>query len=161
MAKNSAGLLLYRNSAKSFEVFLVHPGGPFWSRRDEGSWSIPKGEFTEGENPLEAAKREFREETGLGVDGQFEELHPVSQPGGKTVYAWAVEGDLDVSAIRSNNFSIEWPPKSGKIENFPEVDRGAWFNFDLARRKMLKGQIALLDQLQQKLGDKIRNISEP
>jgi predicted NUDIX family NTP pyrophosphohydrolase len=151
MPKKSAGLLLYRNAGDGVEVFLVHPGGPFWAKKDEGAWSIPKGEFVEDEDAMAAAKREFHEETGLSIDGKLEELKPVKQPSGKIVYAWAVEGDVDASAVRSNKFSMEWPPGSGKVREFPEVDRGGWFDFVLARKKILKGQMPLLEQLQERL----------
>ncbi len=151
MAQKSAGLLLYRKVSGSLEVFLVHPGGPFWAKKDEGAWSIPKGEIAEGEDALEAAKREFREETGFAVDGTFEALEPVKQAGGKTVYAWSIEGEVDASAIRSNTFSMEWPPRSGKMREFAEVDRGGWFDLAAARTKILKGQMPLLDQLQKKM----------
>ena len=150
MPKKSAGLLLYRRADQGIEVFLVHPGGPFWSKKDDGAWSIPKGEFAEGEDGLKAAKREFREETGSEIDGKFEALEPVTQPGGKIVYAWCVEADIDASAIRSNTFSMEWPPRSGKSREFPEVDRGEWFDLAAARRKILKGQISLVEQLQRR-----------
>ncbi|HEY2546621.1 MAG TPA: NUDIX domain-containing protein [Candidatus Acidoferrum sp.] len=152
MAKKSAGVLLYRGEGNAVEVFLVHPGGPFWAKKDDGAWSIPKGEFTDGEEPVEAAKREFREETGFGVEGAFEALEPVRQPSGKIVYAWSVKGDVDASAIHSNTFSMEWPPGSGKMQEFPEVDRGGWFDLALARRKILKGQLPVLEQFQRKLG---------
>ena len=148
MPKKSAGLLLYRQSGKSVEVFLVHPGGPFWIRKDDGAWSIPKGEFADGEDTLEAAKREFKEETGFDVEGEFEAMLPIKQSGGKLVYAWAVQGDMDASAIRSNSFSMEWPPGSGQIQDFPEVDRGSWFDLNSAKRKILKSQLELLEQLQ-------------
>lgn len=138
-------------------MFLVHPGGPFWAKKDDGAWSIPKGEFLEDEEPLAAAKREFEEETGLSaaaMDGKFEPLQPVRQPSGKMVYAWAVRGDADASAIRSNTFSIELPKGSGKLREFPEVDRAAWFYLAEARRKILKGHAPLLDQLEKMLRDK-------
>jgi predicted NUDIX family NTP pyrophosphohydrolase len=151
MPKQSAGILLYRNTSDRVEVFLVHPGGPFWARKDEGAWSIPKGEFAEDENPLAAARREFQEETGFSIDGTFKELKPVRQPGGKTVFAWAVEGDIDSSAIRSNHFSMEWPRSSGKTQSFPEVDRGGWFDLDVAKTKILKGQVGFLEQLERAL----------
>jgi predicted NUDIX family NTP pyrophosphohydrolase len=157
MSKKSAGLLLYRNSGKFTEVLLVHPGGPFWMKKDDGAWSIPKGEIAEGEATLEAAKREFREETGFSVEGEFQELDPIRQTGGKTVYAWAIQFDLDVTALHSNSFSLEWPPKSGKIQTFPEVDRAAWFDLDQARRKILKGQMGLLDQFAETHGNKAEN----
>lgn len=152
MPKQSAGVLLYRKAGSLLEVFLVHPGGPFWTKKDDGAWSIPKGEFGDGEDPLAAAKREFHEETGLAIDGAFKPLQPVKQPGGKTVHAWSVEvADLDASSIRSNTFSMEWPPRSGKTREFPEVDRAAWFDLATARKKILLGQLPLLDQLQQKV----------
>jgi len=131
------------------EVFLVHPGGPFWAKKDDGAWSIPKGEFSEHEDPLGAAKREFREETGFEVAGEFQPLEPVRQPSGKIVYAWAARGDIAAGAIESNTFSMEWPPGSGRMQDFPEVDRAEWFPVDVARRKILKGQLALLNQLEQ------------
>ncbi len=148
MSKNSAGILMYRVEDGQTEVLLVHPGGPFWSRRDERAWSIPKGEFSEDEGALEAAKREFQEETGLRIEGDFRSLYPAKQAGGKTIYAWAVRGDADVTAFRSNMFSLEWPRGSGRIRKFPEVDRAAWFNFEEARRRILKGQVVFLDQLE-------------
>jgi predicted NUDIX family NTP pyrophosphohydrolase len=151
MAKKSAGLLMYREVADSVEVFLVHPGGPFWAKKDDGAWSIPKGELDEEEDALEAAKREFQEETGFEVNGGFEALEPVKQAGGKIIYAWAIEGDVDSSAMRSNNFSMEWPPGSKKIREFPEVDRGGWFALATARQKILTGQSPLLDELLRKL----------
>lgn len=151
MAKHSAGLLLYRQKRGQTEIFLVHPGGPFWARKDEGSWSIPKGELEESEDPLEAAQREFREETGSSVTGEFLRLASVRQPSGKIVHAWAVEGDFDPATIQSNTFSMEWPRASGKMANFPEVDRAEWFSFERASRQILKGQRPFLDQLQQLL----------
>ena len=144
--KASAGLLLYR-LRDGLEVFLIHPGGPFWSKRDFGAWSVPKGEFTAGDDPLHAAKREFTEETGFVIDGEFRRLAPVKQSGGKLVHAWAIEADCDASRARSNLFSVEWPPKSGRMQQFPEVDRAEWFAVDEARRRINKGQVALLDQL--------------
>lgn len=148
MPRKSAGLLLYRRLKSKVEVFLVHPGGPYWAKKDDGIWSIPKGEFSEDEEPLTAAQREFKEETGFSITGQFHPLNPVTQPGGKTVYAWAVEGDVDAAAINSNTFSVQWPPGSVKIQQFPEADRADWFTIDVARQKILKGQIGLLDQLE-------------
>jgi len=133
------------------EVFLVHPGGPFWARKDAGAWSIPKGEFEEGDDPLEAAKREFLEETGSPVGGGFQALAPVRLKSGKTIHAWAVEGDIDAAAIRSNLFSMEWPPGSGRQQAFPEVDRGGWFGVAEARRKLQDGQLGLLDELASQL----------
>ena len=149
-AKVSAGILLYRLSANGPEVFLVHPGGPFWAKRDLGAWSVPKGELDGDEDMLEAAKREFREETGAQVDGNFIELTPLRQPSGKMVHAWAVEGDADASSITSNTFSMEWPPHSGESREFPEVDRAEWFTLTEARDKLLPGQRPLLDELIQK-----------
>ena len=147
MAKRSAGLLLYRTQHGAIEVFLVHPGGPFWTKKDEGAWTIPKGEIDAGEDPLAAAIREFAEETGTMLQGDFRPLPAIRQAGGKTVLAWALVGDLDAAAIRSNEFEMEWPPKSGKRRRFPEVDRAQWFTLDEARRKINKAQIALLAAL--------------
>ena len=145
--KNSAGILLHRLRGSGIEVFLVHPGGPFWAKKDAGAWSIPKGEFEAGQDPLEAAKREFKEETGFAVEGNFIELTPVKQPGGKVVYAWAVMGDCEAESIKSNTFSLEWPPRSGKRKEFPEVDRAGWFTPEVAREKILKGQLNFLEEL--------------
>lgn len=144
--------MVYRPSKTEPEVFLVHPGGPYWAKKDEGAWSVPKGEFTEGEDALEAARREFREETGFDIDGRFIELTPLKQPSGKVIYVWAVEGNLDAGAVRSNTFSMEWPPKSGTLQEFPEVDRGGWFSIEKAREKLLPGQRGFLDELQKILG---------
>ncbi len=149
--KNSAGILLHRLRGSGIEVFLVHPGGPFWATKDAGAWSIPKGEFEAGEDPLEAAKREFKEETGFAVEGNFIELTPVKQPGGKVVYAWAVMGDCEAESIKSNTFSLEWPPRSGKRKEFPEVDRAGWFTPEVAREKILKGQLNFLEELKRKI----------
>ena len=148
--KTSAGILLYRIVENNLEVFLVHPGGPFWAKKDEGAWSIPKGLFEEGEDPLEAAKREFKEETGFSILGEFMALTPLKQPSGKVVYAWAVEGDIDAASIKSNTFMMEWPPKSGKEQEFPEVDKGGWFDILQAKEKLLKGQHGFLDELSNK-----------
>jgi predicted NUDIX family NTP pyrophosphohydrolase len=153
MPRRSAGLLCYRRVSGSLEVLLVHPGGPFWSRRDDGAWTIPKGEVLDDEAPLEAAVREFREETGHKPDGTFVALEPIRQTGGKLVLAWAFEGDLDPSSISSNTFSIEWPPRSGRHRTFPEVDRAAWFPVSRARTKILSGQVGLLDQLESRLAE--------
>jgi predicted NUDIX family NTP pyrophosphohydrolase len=147
MSKMSAGLLLFREVSNNLEVLLVHPGGPFWAKKDDGAWSIPKGEFGDGEDPLAAARREFEEELGAVVDGEFIPLDAVKQPGGKVVHAWAVRGDFDLSGLRSNTFSMEWPPRSGRQREFPEVDRAGWFGIDGARTKILKGQAPLLDRL--------------
>jgi len=148
MPKISAGLLLYRKTGGALEVFLVHPGGPFWARKDEGAWSVPKGEFDKGEDALDAAQREFQEETGMAAKGEFHPLKSLRQSGGKMVYAWAVQFDLDAAAVRSNTFSMEWPPRSGKTQEFPEIDRAGWFRIDEARRKILKSQLDLLEQLE-------------
>ena len=145
--KTSAGILLYRRKGKDLQVFLVHPGGPFWAKKDLGAWSLPKGEFADGEDPLAAAKREFTEETGFPIDGNFRALRPLRQPSGKTIYAWAVEGDCDPEALRSNTFEMEWPPKSGRRQEFPEVDRAAWFSIDEARDQIIAGQAPFLDEL--------------
>jgi predicted NUDIX family NTP pyrophosphohydrolase len=147
MSKESAGLLLFRQTAPGIEVLLVHPGGPFWAKKDDGAWSIPKGEFADGEEPLAAAKREFEEELGTAVEGEFIALDSLKQPGGKLVFAWAVRAELDPARLKSNTFSIEWPPKSGKQRTFPEVDKAAWFPIDAARTKILKGQAEFLDRL--------------
>jgi len=147
MAKESAGLLFFRRRAGALEVLLVHPGGPFWARRDLGAWSIPKGEVLAGEDPLAAARREAREETGLRAAGPFVPLGAVRQRGGKRVAAWAVEGDFDPAALRSGRFEMEWPPRSGRRQSFPEVDRAAWFGLDEARARILPGQRPLLDAL--------------
>jgi predicted NUDIX family NTP pyrophosphohydrolase len=151
MAKKSAGILLYREASGVIEVLLVHPGGPFWAEKDEGAWSIPKGEFGDDEPPFAAAKREFAEETGVMLEGEGIALEPVRQPGGKIVYAWAIQHDCDPSGLKSNTFSVEWPPKSGHVQEFREVDRAAWFTIEKAARKILKGQAPLLDQLESKL----------
>jgi predicted NUDIX family NTP pyrophosphohydrolase len=153
MAKTSAGILLFRRRANSVEVFLVHPGGPYWARKDAGAWSIPKGEVEAGEDLLTGAKREFAEETGVTVEGSLAPLEPVTQAGGKIVHAWAVEGDTDAATIRSNTFSLEWPPGSGKAREFPEVDRAGWFDLAAAREKINKGQRGLLEQLAGLMGD--------
>lgn len=147
MAKESAGLLLYRRRDGALEVFLAHPGGPFWKNKDAGAWTIPKGEIEPGEDALAAAIREFGEETGATLAGNFRALAPIRQPGGKRVRAWAIEGDLDPATLVSNDFEMEWPPRSGKRARFPEVDSGAWFALDDARSRINKGQAALLDAL--------------
>ena len=154
MARRSAGILLYRRRGDGVEVLLVHPGGPLWARRDAGAWSIPKGEYTEGEDPLAAALREFEEETGhrLPEDGLLE-LGSLKQRGGKVVSAWAAPGDLDAAAITSNTFTMEWPPRSGRQRAFPEVDRAGWFDPDTARQKLLGAQAVLVDRLLAALGD--------
>jgi predicted NUDIX family NTP pyrophosphohydrolase len=147
----SAGVLLYRLGNAEPEVFLVHPGGPYWRNKDAGAWSIPKGRIEESDDALSAAKREFLEETGSPLSGEFVALLPLRQPSGKLVHAWAVEGDIDAAEIRSNAFSMEWPPRSGKLQEFPEVDRGGWFTLAEARGKILSGQRGFIDQLQARL----------
>jgi predicted NUDIX family NTP pyrophosphohydrolase len=151
MPRKSAGILLYRFQKNGVEVFLVHPGGPFWANKDEGSWSVPKGEYNDDEDALKAAQREFQEETGLSIQGNFIELGEVRQPSGKRVMVWALENDQKVENIRSNTFQLEWPPKSGKMQEFPEVDRGGWFSIPEARQKILKGQFPFLDKLEEKI----------
>ena len=148
MPKLSAGVLLHRARDGVVEVLLAHPGGPFWARKDDGAWSIPKGEYSEGEDPWAAAQREFAEELGLSVPaGRRIDFDPLKQPSGKVVTAFAVEGDLDVTDARSNTFELEWPKGSGRVREFPEVDRVAWFPVAQARAKLLKGQRAFLDRL--------------
>ncbi|HEY3776809.1 MAG TPA: NUDIX domain-containing protein [Rhizomicrobium sp.] len=143
--KRSAGLLLYRRRAATLEFFLVHPGGPYWAKKDAGAWSIPKGLYVEGEEPLVAAKREFAEETGLSVDGDFVALGEFRQPSGKVITAWMVEADCDAGAVMSNLFAMEWPPKSGNTAEFPEVDRAWWFAPEEAVVKILRGQKPILE----------------
>jgi predicted NUDIX family NTP pyrophosphohydrolase len=152
MPKQSAGLLLYRRREGQLEVFLVHPGGPFWQSKDLGAWSIPKGEFTADDDPLEVAKRELLEETGLSVDGPFTPLEPFRQRGGKIVHAWIVESDIEPGDVKSNTFSIEWPPRSGRQQTYPEVDRAEWFSLEAARQKILSSQQPILDQLAKTTG---------
>jgi predicted NUDIX family NTP pyrophosphohydrolase len=152
MAKLSAGLLMYRWRDGDLEVFIVHPGGPFWARKDDGAWSVPKGEYAEGDDPLATALREFSEETGFAVSGELLPLTDIKQPSGKRIKAWALEGDCDATQVKSNLFSMEWPPKSGKTQEFPEVDRAAWFPIETARLKLLKGHVGFLDELAAKLG---------
>ncbi|SRR5712691_2491360 len=150
MPKRSAGLLMYRRRDHGLEVFLVHPGGPLWAKKDFEIWSIPKGEYLDDEPPLRAAKREFEEETGFTADGNFLELGDLRVPSGKIVVAWAFEGDCDPSRLKSNTFSMEWPPRSGRRIEVPEVDRGGWFTIDAARVRILKGQRPFLDRLLEK-----------
>lgn len=157
MAKISAGILLFRRRPTGIEVMLVHPGGPFWAKKDEGAWSIPKGLADEGENLLEAAKREFLEETGVTVEGEFLDLGAHKQPGGKTVVAWACEGDFDPAALTSNKFSLEWPPRSGRVAQFPEVDQAAWYSIDEALEKINKGQRAIVEALVERLDPEAPN----
>lgn len=151
MLKQSAGLLLYRLGEDGLEILLAHPGGPFWAKKDLGAWSIPKGEFLEGEDPLTAARREFAEEIGTRVDGEVLALTPLKQPSRKVVHAFAVEHDLNVERISSNTFELEWPPKSGRKQAFPEVDRAAWFPLAEARRRIQPGQVPILDELSRRL----------
>ncbi|HEY1783523.1 MAG TPA: NUDIX domain-containing protein [Roseiarcus sp.] len=152
MAKISAGILLFRRAPAGVEVLLVHPGGPFWAKKDLGAWSIPKGLADEGEERLGAAKREFLEETGMAAEGDFLDLGGHKQPGGKTIVAWACEGDFDPAALTSNTFSLEWPPRSGKTAEFPEVDKAAFFSLDEALVKINKGQAPILATLVKRLG---------
>ena len=147
MAKRSAGLLLYRRGARGLEVLLVHPGGPFWRAKDQGAWSLAKGEIDPGEEPAACALREFEEETGTRLEGVPVPLGEVRQAGGKTVIGFALEGDLDAGAIRSITFELEWPPRSGRRQSYPEVDRAAWFTLDKAREKLNAAQAAFLDRL--------------
>jgi predicted NUDIX family NTP pyrophosphohydrolase len=149
--RKSAGLLVFRQKNKAIEVFLVHPGGPFWKGKDQGAWSIPKGEFSDGEDPLAVAQREFREETGQAISGDFMALKTVQQKGGKLVHAWAVEGDADADNIVSNTFRQEYPYKSGRWITTPEVDKAAWLGIEEARKKINPAQEAFLDELLQKL----------
>ena len=148
MPKITAGILAYRFRNNEIEVFLVHPGGPFWQNKDEHAWSIPKGEPDPDEELLNTAQREFNEETGLTVQGRFQEMKPVRQSSDKIVHAWAVEAQLDPTNIKSNSFTAEWPPHSGKQQQFPEVDKAEWFPIAIAREKIHKGQIPLLEQLE-------------
>jgi predicted NUDIX family NTP pyrophosphohydrolase len=150
-SRTAAGLLMYRLRAAGVEVLLVHPGGPLWARRDIGAWSIPKGEPEPGEELLGTARREFQEETGLAPEGPFRPLGTVRQRGGKEVAAWCFPGDLDPSEVRSQTFSMEWPPRSGRRADFPEVDRAAWFSLDAARERILPGQVPLLEELERVL----------
>jgi predicted NUDIX family NTP pyrophosphohydrolase len=147
MSKQSAGILLFRRKNHQLEVFLVHPGGPFFRNKDLGAWSIPKGEFLDNEEAIDAARREFFEETGLSVDGDFIALNPVILKSGKKVYAWALEGDIDHENIVSNLFEIEWPPKSGKKQSFPEIDKAAWFDLETAKHKINVAQVAFINEI--------------
>ena len=145
--KTSAGIVLYRKKSSQVEIFLVHPGGPFWKGKDKGAWSIPKGEFTDEEDPLIVAKREFQEETGQTIDGDFKALTPIKQKGGKMVYAWALEGEADADNIVSNTFKQEWPYKSGKWITIPEVDKAGWFTVEEAKEKINAAQVAFIEEL--------------
>jgi predicted NUDIX family NTP pyrophosphohydrolase len=151
--RRSAGILLYRLTGDVAQVLLVHPGGPFWARKDAGVWSLPKGEYDDSEDPLTCALREFEEETGTALDaGEPVELGSITQRGGKVVTAWAVEGDLDADSIRSNTFTMEWPPRSGRSAKFPEVDRAGWFRLEEAREKLNPAQVEFVDRLEEQLG---------
>jgi len=154
MPKVSAGILLYRKKDDVPEVFLVHPGGPFWAGKDLGAWSIPKGLPEKGEDLLAAAQREFQEETGFSLSGKFIPLSPVTAYRGKEIHAWAVEGDADPGKMSSNTFTMEWPPKSGKQQEFPEADRAGWFTIEEAKKKINKGQVRLLEELVKVLAEK-------
>ncbi|OJW82099.1 MAG: NUDIX hydrolase [Bacteroidetes bacterium 46-16] len=151
MAKTSAGILVYRWHKNGPELLLVHPGGPFFARKDKGAWTIPKGELAEDEAPLAAAKREFREELGLQITGDPIPLAPVTQKGGKKVLAWAIKQDIDISSYQSNTFQMEWPPASGKLQEFPEVDKAEWFSVDIAKEKINPAQVAFIEELLEKL----------
>jgi len=152
MPKRSAGLVMYRKRHSAIEVFLVHPGGPFWAKKDWGTWSIPKGEYLDGEEPLAVARREFQEETSFAAQGEFLELGSLQQASGKIVSAWAFEGDCDPAQLKSNTFTIEWPPRSGRHMEVPEVDRGAWCPIEEARLRLLAAQREFLDRLAEKIG---------
>jgi predicted NUDIX family NTP pyrophosphohydrolase len=152
MSKQSAGILLYRFTNKILEVLLVHPGGPFFAKKDLGAWSIPKGELQQGEEPVAAARREFFEEAGGKIAGELQPLTQVQQKNGKVVFAWAVEGDFDVATLVSNNFTIEWPPKSGATREYPEIDSAAWFRAETARQKINPAQIPFINELVSRLG---------
>jgi predicted NUDIX family NTP pyrophosphohydrolase len=151
MPQRSAGILMYKRAGGELRVLLVHPGGPFWAKKDLGAWSIPKGEYAAGEDPLDVARREFEEETGVAPDGDFEALGEIRQASRKIVTAYAVEGDLDVDALVSNRFEIEWPPRTGRLQSFPEVDRAEWFSPERAREKILAAQRPLIDRLIERL----------
>ena len=158
MAKQSAGILLYRLKDSSLEILLVHPGGPFFAKKDLGAWSIPKGEFQDGEDPTEVAKRELQEETGYLVDTSLIPLTEIKQKGGKKVLAWAAEGDFDPSVIKSNTFSLEWPPRSGRMQEFPEVDKAEWFSVSLAKQKINPNQSNFIEELLSKLN--LKDVTE-
>lgn len=146
--KRSAGLLMYRRRGTAVEVLLVHPGGPFWAKKDEGAWSLPKGIIDPGEDELLAAIREFEEETGFTAEGDFIALTPRRQPSGKVISAWAIEGDCDPSAMKSNTFTMEWPPRSGNIAEFPEADRLEWFDIESAKLKIINGQKGFIEEFE-------------
>jgi predicted NUDIX family NTP pyrophosphohydrolase len=148
MTKQSAGILLFKETADGLMVFLVHPGGPYWARKDEGAWSIPKGEYEPGDDPLDAAKREFFEETGVQIEGECRPLPPVRQKSGKVVACWTCQGEVDTTNITSNTFEMEWPPRSGQRRTFSEVDRGEWFTLAQAKSKINPAQAAFLEELE-------------
>lgn len=152
MPKQAAGILLYRRGRAGLEVLLAHPGGPLWARKDAAAWTLPKGQFTDGEMPLDAAKREFEEEMGTAPPGDFQPLGTIKQSSGKIIHAWAAEADFDVSTVKSNLFTMEWPPRSGRNGDFPEVDRAGWFSIEEARVKIIKGQAPFLERLMAMLG---------
>ena len=152
MTKQSAGLIMYRCVDPGIEVLLLHPGGPFWARKDDGAWTIPKGEIESGEEPLEAAKREFQEETGLRADGDFLALRPVRLKSRKIVHAWAFEGDWDTAGLKSITFVMEWPPRSGRSQEYPEADRAEWFSIERAKEKIHSGQLGFLEELERLVG---------
>jgi predicted NUDIX family NTP pyrophosphohydrolase len=152
VARLSAGILVHRFRDEELQVFLVHPGGPFWQKKDDGAWTIPKGEYSPNEDPKTAALREFEEETGQQLQRELSELLTCKLPSGKVLTVWSVEGEVDETALQSNTFEMEWPPKSGRMQEFPEIDRGGWFALDEARRKITKGQLPLLDALSTQLG---------
>jgi predicted NUDIX family NTP pyrophosphohydrolase len=152
--KHSAGVVLHRDGVAGLEVLLVHPGGPFWAKKDLGAWSIPKGEYEPGEDPLACALREFEEETGTRLDAvELVELGTIRQKAGKEVTAWAARGDLDAAAVRSNTFTMQWPPRSGRTQEFPEIDRAEWFALDAARAKLVPAQAELIDRLAERVGN--------
>ena len=155
MVKRSAGILLYRGKGAGLELLLVHPGGPFWAKKDLGAWSIPKGEYQEGEDPLAVARREFEEELGSPAPARDAiELGELAQPSRKLITAYAIEGDFDANTLKSNLFEMEWPPKTGRLQSFPEVDRAQWFTVEEARDKILPGQRPFIDRLLERTGDK-------
>lgn len=149
--RKSAGILLYRKKGQKHQILLVHPGGPFWAHKDEHAWSVPKGIPEKGEDLLQTAKREFKEETGFEVEGDFMPLNPAKYPNGKMVYAYALQDEIDEQQVKSNTIDIEWPPNSGKTINIPEVDKARWFSLDEAKRKIHKGQVAIIENLEKKL----------
>jgi predicted NUDIX family NTP pyrophosphohydrolase len=161
MPKLSAGILLFRRRPEGAEVMLVHPGGPFWAKKDAGAWSIPKGLADEGEDLLEAAKREFCEETGIAVEGEFLDLGAHKQPGGKTIAAWACEADFDTETLKSNTFAMEWPPRSRRTAEFSEVDKAGWYSIDDALMKINKGQTTIIEALAGRLGHKRKHLGSP